>query len=123
VRDLDTDLIVLGLISQTVVLASAAILSHYNARKVRLAAEKVARTLAETTTMDMAALARIEQVGVQTHIIVNSQRSVMLRTLAALARRIASENPNDEAALRAADAAEKDVALDNMTQKKGVKHD
>ncbi|MGH6822401.1 MAG: hypothetical protein ACREC4_02745 [Methylocella sp.] len=51
-------------------------------------------------------LARIEEVSSHTNNIVNSQHASMLRALAVLARRIASDNPCDEAAEQAAVHAE-----------------
>lgn len=54
-------------------------------------------------------LTKIKNTGEATHKIVNSQRSVMLRLVAALSRRIAVENPRDVAAQDAANAAEQDA--------------
>jgi hypothetical protein len=48
----------------------------------------------------------IAAVTESTHVIVNSQRSVMLRLVASLSRRIADENPGDIMAQRAADGAD-----------------
>jgi hypothetical protein len=47
-------------------------------------------------------------VAKQTHQIVNSQRSTMLRIIASLSRRIANENPKDERAQSDARSAELD---------------
>ena len=54
-------------------------------------------------------LDRLTEVGESTHKIVNSQRTIMLRLVAALSRRIASENPRDAAAQVAADHADADL--------------
>ena len=52
---------------------------------------------------------RVKRIAESTHIIVNSQRTVMLRAIALLSRRVASENPNDGKAQTAAKAAEEDA--------------
>ena len=47
-------------------------------------------------------LEKIRKLAVSTHIIVNNERSVMLRTIALQAARIAKDNPQDVPAQRAA---------------------
>ena len=54
---------------------------------------------------------RMRQLAESTHIIVNSQRSMMLRAIALLSRRIAEENPKDKKAQAAALAAEQESVL------------
>ena len=51
------------------------------------------------------------RLAISTHQIVNSQRSVMLRTIARLWRRIADQNPDDEEARLEAEAAEEEAGL------------
>ncbi len=58
----------------------------------------VAETLRNSTRDNAEVSARIEATGKQTHIIVNNQRTIMLRLLADLADRIARDNPNDPTA-------------------------
>ncbi len=45
---------------------------------------------------------KIRRIAISTHIIVNNERSVMLRTIAAQAERIAKDNPQDVSAQRSA---------------------
>ena len=52
---------------------------------------------------------KLRQIAESTHIIVNSQRTMMLRVVAALSRRIADENPNDPKAQEAAEFAEQEA--------------
>ncbi len=52
---------------------------------------------------------KIRRVAESTHVIVNSQRTMLLRLIAALSRRIADENPNDEKAEDAAVFAEQEA--------------
>jgi hypothetical protein len=59
-------------------------------------------------------LTRIKQTGEATHKIVNNQRTVMLRLVAALSRRVADDNPSDAAAQEAARLAESDTAQSNQ---------
>jgi hypothetical protein len=54
-------------------------------------------------------LTKIKETGEATHKIVNSQRSVMLRLIATLSRRVANDNPNDLTAQAEAEAAEIDA--------------
>ncbi len=56
---------------------------------------------------------RIKRVAESTHIIVNSQRTMLLRLVATLSRRIASENPQDPEAQQAAQLAESDAETSN----------
>jgi hypothetical protein len=52
---------------------------------------------------------RIREVSESTHVIVNSQRTMMLRAIALLSRRVADDNPGDEKAQDAARTAETDA--------------
>ncbi len=52
---------------------------------------------------------RVKKIAESTHIIVNSQRTMLLRLIATLSRRIAEENPEDEKAQSAAGFAEDDA--------------
>ncbi len=56
---------------------------------------------------------KIKRVAESTHIIVNSQRTMLLRLVAALSRRIADENPEDPEAQQAAQLAESDAETSN----------
>ncbi len=47
-------------------------------------------------------LEKIRQLAISTHAIVNNERSVMLRTIANMAARIARDNPEDVAAQKTA---------------------
>ena len=76
--------IVVGFIAQAVALILAAWLSD-RSRNLRLDG--------------------IKSVTDETHVIVNNQRTVMLRLIASLASRIAADNPTDVAAQAAAAAA------------------
>ncbi len=60
---------------------------------------------------------RIRDLSESTHHIVNSQRSLMLRTIALLSRRIADENPSDKKAQKAAKEAEQD-AIDSGSERR-----
>jgi hypothetical protein len=53
---------------------------------------------------------RLVTVAEATHTLVNSQNSIMRRLVASLSRRIATQNPQDEAAQLAAISAEEDAA-------------
>lgn len=52
---------------------------------------------------------KVKRIAEETHTIVNSQRTMLLRLVAALTRRIAYENPDDLKAQDAAFAAEKEA--------------
>jgi len=52
---------------------------------------------------------RVKRIAESTHVIVNSQRTMMLRAIALLSRRVAYENPDDVKAQEAAEAAEQDA--------------
>lgn len=68
------------------------------------AAEQVvqaAKLLIESGAVTTQTLAAIGDTSRATHKLVNSQRTVMLRLIATMARRIAQENPNDLEAQRA----------------------
>jgi len=52
---------------------------------------------------------KVRRIAESTHIIVNSQRTMMLRVVAALSRRIADENPDDRKAQEAAEFAEQEA--------------
>ncbi len=54
---------------------------------------------------------RVKKIAESTHIIVNSQRTMLLRLIAALSRRIAKENPSDKEAQDAAAIAESDADI------------
>jgi hypothetical protein len=80
--------------------------ANANAQQAALEAAKQLVEVAKTTSGQ---LTHISDTGDATHKIVNNQRTVMLRVVAALAQRIATENPNDVAAQRAALEAAKDL--------------
>lgn len=80
---------------------------------------EAAKELVEAAKIQNEQLSHIANTSDATHKIVNSQRTVMLRMVAALARRIATENPADTAAQRAAEAAEFD-AQNSMNQLQGA---
>jgi len=52
---------------------------------------------------------RVKRIAESTHVIVNSQRTMLLRLIAALSLRIAEENPQDEKAQDAARSAKSDA--------------
>jgi len=52
---------------------------------------------------------RVKRIAESTHVIVNSQRTMMLRAIALLSRRVADENPADSKAQEAAQVAETDA--------------
>lgn len=52
---------------------------------------------------------RVKRIAESTHVIVNSQRTMLLRLIATLSRRIADENPKDRNAQDAASHAEADA--------------
>ncbi len=52
---------------------------------------------------------KVKRIAESTHIIVNSQRTMMLRAIALLSRRVADENPSDGKAQEAAKVAETDA--------------
>lgn len=54
---------------------------------------------------------KVKQIAQDTHTIVNSQRTMMLRAIALLSRRIAQENPSDEKAQEAASVAESEAQI------------
>ena len=60
-------------------------------------------------------LREIKKTTDETHVIVNNQRTVMLRLIASLASRIASDNPSDLAAQAAAAAAMTEADQSNPT--------
>lgn len=89
-----------------------------NAAKAQTAAAEAARLLVVAARNTDSRLQKIITAGnenmevtEQTHKIVNSQRTIMLRMVASLARRIAKENPTDKAAQVAAEQAESDLTL------------
>ncbi len=63
---------------------------------------------------------KIRQIAQSTHIIVNSQRTMLLRLVAALSRRIADENPEDAKAQDAATIAEKDAETSNHPRRVSI---
>ncbi len=52
---------------------------------------------------------RVKQIAESTHTIVNSQRTMLLRIIAALSKRIAIENPTDKDAQDASKVASEDA--------------
>lgn len=51
----------------------------------------------------------VKRTGAATHVIVNNQRTVMLRAIAILARRLANDHPEDAELAKAAADAERDL--------------
>lgn len=72
-------------------------------------AQDIATKAAESTEKQ---LAEIAEVTTGTHNIVNNQRTMMLKTLAALSERVAKQNPDDDAAQLAWHNAMRDVEDD-----------
>lgn len=54
---------------------------------------------------------KVKRIAESTHVIVNSQRTMLLRLIAQLSKRIAEENPTDKDAQEAAGLAEHDAQL------------
>ncbi len=54
---------------------------------------------------------RVKRIAEETHTIVNSQRTMLLRLIAALSQRIADENPTDREAQNAARFAKEDAGM------------
>lgn len=116
---------IIGFTGQIVAVIVAALLNsrmarHNAAAQVAIAnaqrdAAKGAEELVRTAQEQNARLAGIASSTNATHKIVNSQRTVMLRMVAQLARRIADENPDDLKAQQAAQDAEQD-AIDAQTR-------
>ena len=52
---------------------------------------------------------KVKRIAESTHVIVNSQRTMLLRLIAALTKRIAQQNPTDLEAQEAAEIAERDA--------------
>ena len=101
-----TILITLGpLIVVVTAIIGNSIVTHQAGRKAEKAAAEAARLLLKADVK----LDSIQKTTDNTHTIVNSQRTTMLRMVAVLARRVAKENPDDDAAQRAADEAENDA--------------
>ena len=69
-----------------------------------------ARALVEAAKGSNERLDRIADTATETHKIVNNQRTVMLNLVAKLSRRVADDNPHDQAAQRDATLAEQDAA-------------
>src|SRR5438034_855916 len=91
-----TDLMIvagIGFAGQIIAAAIAAIWSQHHATRV----------LHKTTNKTELLLLNLKWIAEGTHTIVNSQRTVLLRLVAELAKRIARENPKD---LKARDQAE-----------------
>ena len=86
-----------------------AIEAQHAASTAAAQAAEAARQLILTAQTTNTKLDGIASVGTATHKIVNNQRTVMLNVVAALAERIAKENPGDEAAQMAARAAIRDA--------------
>jgi hypothetical protein len=74
---------------------------------------EVASTLATSVTETRSKLADLKKTADGTHIIVNNQRTVMLRLIAQMAKRIAIENPSDPEAQTHAKAAQEEAAKAN----------
>ena len=92
-----------------------AIRAQEAASKAAAQAADAAARLIETAQTSNAKLDRIAKTGDATHKIVNSQRTVMLSLVAALAERIAAENPQDTAAQTAARVARREADDANAT--------
>jgi hypothetical protein len=82
-----------------------AVITHRAAKKAQTAAAEAASLLLKSDIR----LDNIQKTAESTHTIVNSQRTVILKVVAVLARRVANENPADIAAQIAADEAEKEA--------------
>lgn len=78
-------------------------------RRQDAVADKVAK-VAELAATSNETLKSVAATGEATHRIVNSQRTVMLRTIAVSARALANAYPGDLVLLKAADDAEHDLA-------------
>lgn len=72
-------------------------------------ASEAAQRLIQTAQKTTVKLDHIASTSDATHKIVNGQRTAMLNTLAAMASRIARENPNDQDAQIAAEQARKNA--------------
>ncbi len=88
----------------------ATVQAQADAARAQTAAAQAATELVRTARDQASQLDRIQSTTAATHVIVNSQRTKMLEVMAALARRVANENPDDPAAQKAAALAEKDAA-------------
>lgn len=80
-----------------------------DAAKAQEAAAEAAAELVRTARVTGARLDAIDSTTKTIHTIVNSQRTEMLKVMAALARRVATDNPDDPAAQQAAAQAERDA--------------
>jgi len=67
--------------------------------------------------MNALAQVKIKRLAQSTHIIVNNQRSMMLRLIAQLTRRIAEENPSDQKAQDAAMIADNDAFMSDKPRR------
>ena len=67
--------------------------------------------------VNMLSQATIKRLAKSTHIIVNSQRTMMLRLISQLTRRIANENPTDQKAQDAAATADKDAFMSDKPRR------
>ena len=67
--------------------------------------------------LNMLSQAKIKRLAQSTHIIVNSQRTMMLRLISQLTRRIAEENPTDQKAQDAAAMADNDVFMSDKPRR------
>lgn len=115
----------IGFTGQIGAVIVAAILQARAARKAQQSAARavsVAVTeraqLYQSTLDQNVAIQSIADMSDSTHRIINSQRTVMLRMIAAMARRIADENPTDVKAQKAAEAAERDANAAEKQQNK-----
>jgi hypothetical protein len=87
----------------------ATLKAQEDAATAQSAALDAAKQLVEVAKTTTPLLQEISATGRLTHGIVNSARTATLRALAGLARRVANDHPDDEAAQLAADAAERDL--------------
>jgi hypothetical protein len=88
----------------------ATVRAQSDAARAQAAAAEAATELVRTARGQASQLDKIQETGEATHVIVNSQRTKMLELMAALARRVADDHPDDPLAQKAAELAEKDAA-------------
>jgi hypothetical protein len=87
----------------------ATVRAQADAARAQVAAAEAAAALVRAARDQGQQLDKIERTSSATHIIVNSQKTKLLALLAALSRRVASENPSDPDAQRAASVAEQEA--------------
>ena len=88
----------------------ATIKAAEDASKAQEQAAHAARMLVESAKDTDVRLDSLKSIAQGTHILVNNQRTVLLRLNASLARRIARENPDDKDAQVAALAAQEEAS-------------